>query len=277
MRRGGWAWGPVPGARLRVLSLGAGVQSTTLALMASHGEIGPMPDLALFADTGDETPATMDNLRWLAGGNTLKFPVKVVSRGDRLSDSFERRRDRERAGHFVSAPFFTANGGQAQRQCTRHYKVDVLKAEQRQLAGLKPRERGVGLVETWIGITTDEVVRAGAAFDAWAVNRYPLLELRMSRQDCVRWLERNDYPVPPKSACTFCPYRNDAEWRWLKENDPIAFAEAVRVDELVRTSPHMRHAAYLHRSLKPLAEVGFASAEDRGQGMLMICEGGCGL
>ena len=30
--------------RLRVLSLGAGVQSTTLALMAAHGEIGPMPD-----------------------------------------------------------------------------------------------------------------------------------------------------------------------------------------------------------------------------------------
>lgn len=35
---------PDPAIRLRVLSLGAGVQSTTLALMAAHGEIGPMPD-----------------------------------------------------------------------------------------------------------------------------------------------------------------------------------------------------------------------------------------
>lgn len=35
---------------LRVLSLGAGVQSTTLALMAAHGEIEP-PDCAIFADT----------------------------------------------------------------------------------------------------------------------------------------------------------------------------------------------------------------------------------
>jgi hypothetical protein len=34
-----------------VLSLGAGVQSTTLALMAAHGEVGPMPDCAIFADT----------------------------------------------------------------------------------------------------------------------------------------------------------------------------------------------------------------------------------
>lgn len=36
---------------LRILSLGAGVQSTTMALMAAHGEIGPMPDCAIFADT----------------------------------------------------------------------------------------------------------------------------------------------------------------------------------------------------------------------------------
>lgn len=40
--------------RLRALSLGAGVQSTTMALMAAHGEIGPMPDCAIFADTGWE-------------------------------------------------------------------------------------------------------------------------------------------------------------------------------------------------------------------------------
>lgn len=32
---------------LRVISLGAGVQSTTLALMAARGEIGPMPDCAI--------------------------------------------------------------------------------------------------------------------------------------------------------------------------------------------------------------------------------------
>lgn len=38
--------------RLRALSLGAGVQSTTMALMAAHGAIGLMPDCAIFADTG---------------------------------------------------------------------------------------------------------------------------------------------------------------------------------------------------------------------------------
>ncbi len=51
--------------RLRVLSLGAGVQSTTLALMAAHGVVGPMPDCAIFADTGWEPKAVYDHLAWL--------------------------------------------------------------------------------------------------------------------------------------------------------------------------------------------------------------------
>jgi len=61
--------------RLRVLSLGAGVQSTTLALMAAHGEVGPMPDCAIFADTGWEPQAVYDHLAWLRSPNVLPFPV----------------------------------------------------------------------------------------------------------------------------------------------------------------------------------------------------------
>ena len=39
--------------KLRILSLGAGVQSTTLALMIEKGEI-PMVDCAIFSDVGAE-------------------------------------------------------------------------------------------------------------------------------------------------------------------------------------------------------------------------------
>lgn len=66
---------------LRVISLGAGVQSTTMALMAAHGEIGPMPDAAIFADTGDEPEAVYAHLRWLTSPNVLPFPVKIATHG----------------------------------------------------------------------------------------------------------------------------------------------------------------------------------------------------
>ena len=68
--------------RLRVLSLGAGVQSTTLALMAAHGEIGPMPDCAIFANTGWEPKAVYEHLAWLNSPNVLPFPVHIVTAGN---------------------------------------------------------------------------------------------------------------------------------------------------------------------------------------------------
>ena len=277
-RRGGHTWGPVEGAKLRVLSLGAGVQSTTLALMAAHGEIGPMPDCAIFADTGDEMPETMKHLAWLRSGNVLPFPVHVVSLGRRLSGDIERRSQGDEVMRFVTAPFFTANGGMSRRQCTREFKVGPLTKKQRDLMGYKPRQRiPPGSCEVWMGISTDEVSRAGHAFDRWAVNRYPLLEKAMSRWDCMQWLRRHDYPVPPKSACMFCPYRTNAEWRWMRDNAADSFARAIEIDALIRNTPAMRNQEFVHRSLQPLAEVDLSTEEERGQGFIFECEGGCGL
>jgi len=67
-----------PSIRLRVLSLGAGVQSTALALMAAHGEVGPMPDCAIFSDTGWEPAAVYEHLARLRSGNVLPFPVRSM-------------------------------------------------------------------------------------------------------------------------------------------------------------------------------------------------------
>ena len=58
---------------LNVLSLGAGVQSSTLALMAAHGEIEPMPDCAIFADTGDEPKDVYEWLKWLRPSDINAF------------------------------------------------------------------------------------------------------------------------------------------------------------------------------------------------------------
>ena len=65
---------------LRCLSLGAGVQSTTLALMAAKGEIGPMPDCAIFADTQAEPDSVYRWLDWLE--TQLPFPVHRVTKGN---------------------------------------------------------------------------------------------------------------------------------------------------------------------------------------------------
>lgn len=63
---------------LRVLSLGAGVQSSTLALMIAAGELEPI-DCAIFADTQSEPRAVYDWLDYLQ--TKLPFPVKRVTQG----------------------------------------------------------------------------------------------------------------------------------------------------------------------------------------------------
>ena len=57
---------------LRILSLGAGVQSSTLALMIEKGEI-PMVDAGIFADTQAESKETMEFLNWLKSKLSLIF------------------------------------------------------------------------------------------------------------------------------------------------------------------------------------------------------------
>jgi 3'-phosphoadenosine 5'-phosphosulfate sulfotransferase (PAPS reductase)/FAD synthetase len=47
------------------LSLGAGVQSTVMALMADRGDFGAIPDVAIFADTGWEPEKVYKHLDWL--------------------------------------------------------------------------------------------------------------------------------------------------------------------------------------------------------------------
>jgi 3'-phosphoadenosine 5'-phosphosulfate sulfotransferase (PAPS reductase)/FAD synthetase len=59
----------------RVLSLGAGVQSTTLLLMMIHGEI-PKADAVIFADTGWEPKTVythLSKLQALMAENNMPF------------------------------------------------------------------------------------------------------------------------------------------------------------------------------------------------------------
>ena len=265
--------GPVEGARLRALSLGAGIQSTTMALMAAHGEIGPMPDVALFADTGEEPAPVMEHLALLRSGTVLPFPVEIVSDGSTLGQHIHERH--ESRARFVSVPFFTAGGGQARRQCTREAKVAPLTRRQRELLGYRPRQRiPERSCEVWIGFTTDEIVRCGAAFERWAVHRYPLIEKRMGILDCIRWLERHEYPIPMRSRCVCCPYRTNRDWHDLKVRDPAGFRRAIELDDAVRHASGMREAGYLHHSRRPLRSVDLSAHDD--PRLDLGCEGECG-
>lgn len=304
------AGAPLSPIRLRALSLGAGVQSTTLALMAAHGEIGPMPDCAIFADTGWEPKAVYEHLEWLMSSNVLPFPVHVVSAGnirDGLLEAANGRRwasipaftkivtpagtevpvlDEDEEGDLVEVSTRrtateTVNIGMIRRQCTGDFKIVPIRRKVRELAGLtRRRSPKHPVVEQWLGISLDEAVRMKPSREAWQVNRWPLIERRMTRYECLRWLDRHDYPRPPKSACIGCPFHSNSAWRAIRDADPEAWFDAVAVDRAIRTRLRgIRGEVYLHRSCVPLEDADLSTAADDGQLDLWPneCEGMCGL
>lgn len=264
--------------KLRVISLGAGVQSTTMALMAAHGEIGPMPDCAIFADTGWEPKAVYEHLERLEAA--LPFPVHRVAGGN-IKDHILRNTNKT-GQRFASVPWFTANGGMGRRQCTREFKVDPLARKQRELLGYQPRQRiPARSIEVWIGISMDEAIRMKPARNTWQINRWPLIELDMNRRACIAWLAAHGWDAP-KSACIGCPYHSDAMWRDMRDNRPDEWADAVATDRALRdggTSRGMKHHQFMHAQRVPLDEVDLRTAEDRGQLNFFIneCEGMCGV
>jgi hypothetical protein len=264
---------------LTVISLGAGVQSSVMAIMAAKGDF-PKVDCAIFADTGYEPKAVYRYLEFLK--KILPYPIYIVSKGN-IRDDMLAAKD---TTNFVVAPFFTQNKitgkkGMVMRQCTNDYKIQPIRTKIRELCNVKkgkhfPKDK---YVEQWIGISTDEAGRMKPARDKYILNRHPLIEAKMSRQDCIDYLKKEKIPLPEKSACIVCPYHNDSYWHFMKTKRPEEFAEAVDFDKQVRTITRKEdEQIYVHRSCKPLDEVEFDKKEtDKQLDMFNNeCEGMCG-
>jgi hypothetical protein len=262
------------------LSLGAGVQSSALALMATAGGFGPMPEAAIFADTGDEPASVYKWLDWLEA--QLAFPVHRVTAGrGRLSDEATRLKLSGKSGNTyipIGLPVFTVgeNGkkGMGMRQCTRTFKIDPIRRKLRELAN------GEKVIQ-WIGISSDEVIRMKPSRDKWCENIWPLVDLGMTRKACLQWMKESGYPTPPRSACTYCPYHNDTEWLRLKTEEPEEFEAAVffekRLQKSYEESTALHSTPWLHSSRKPLSEVEFRPKEKELSLFGNECEGMCGV
>lgn len=270
---------------IHILSLGAGVQSFTLALMAAAGEVTPMPVAAIFADTQAEPASVYLWLDWLE--KQLPFPVHRVTQGNLATDTLKvhPRKDGNGTWVYSGIPHYSIKGdgsdGHGPRQCTVDYKLVPIMRELRRIL----KEHGEKKAVQWIGISLDEAHRMKPSRVRYAVNRWPLVDLGMKRSDCLKWMKDHGFPTPPRSACVFCPYHSDREWRRLKTEEPEEFARAVQFEReyqaakaaTVKVKNVVR--PFLHSKRIPLDQVDFSTEEERGQGNLFSneCEGMCGV
>lgn len=260
---------------LTILSMGWGVQTWTLAAMIALGE-HERPDFIVFADTGHEGQATYEFARqWTPWLQEHGLTVVTVhgKRVDVIMDEW---------ANSVMIPAFTVSNetgarGQLRRQCTHDWKIVPIRHWLREELVRRTLKTTPGCIESWQGISWDEFQRMRDSDVQYIENRYPLVDLRMTREGCIQWCKDHDLPVAPKSACTFCPYGSVERWKQTKRQAGADWEEAVSVDEAIRNKRFTQHGPmFVHPARVPLPQA-VRIPEDEGAHQMEMgieCEGG---
>lgn len=208
---------------IKSISYGGGVQSTAMIVLAVQGDIDA--DVALFANVGDDSehPATTAYVRdvaipWAAERG---FPVHELDRvkRDGTVETLWGRLVKE-GSRSLPIPVRMSNGAPGTRSCTADFKIAVVGKWLKAHGASRDNPATVN-----IGISTDEIQRVGnKKVAAWEQPAYPLIDLGLDRQDCRNVIEAAGLPVPPKSACFFCPFHRPATWAEMRRDEPELFA-----------------------------------------------------
>ncbi len=223
------------------LSFGAGAPSLALAILNAWGQVSPRAQLVVFADTGWEKRRTLELLpqyeAWL-GEHDLDV-VTVQAKAGPLDDHLRQTS--------IPIPVRFPNG-LGKRQCTDKWKIEPI---EQYLHGRYGRD--VPLIAQ-LGLTYDEIHRMKPPEVKRNKNRWPLIEKRLGRDQCVEIIQMAGLPVPPYSACLGCPLQPVASWRRMAAEWPADFADAVEMDELLRARALEDYGdpVYLHSRMIPL-------------------------
>jgi hypothetical protein len=270
---------------VKVLSLGGGTQSCALALMSAAGDL-PKLDHIVFADTQGELPETYEYLDYLRPiVEAAGIPLHVVTAGSleqALLLDHPIDKNPTPPAHVLNPD--GTKGRIGAYRCSYDYKRRIIEAQVKRLCGGRGAWKRAQ-VEQWIGFSLDEVGRMRPAdacgcghkagrhaggcqrckcerYEAWQTNRWLLIELRMRRHDTIRWFADHGHPIPPRSACWFCPNQGNERWQQLRTDHPDLFERACVLDETIRGGGGFNNRdnqpfegqLFLHRSLTPLRD-----------------------
>lgn len=242
-----------------VWSCGGGVQSSAIAALIIKGRL-PKPDYAVMVDVGYEKASTWENVCGVLQPALAQVGVnlQIIKTTDyRTNELFDA------SGHLIIPAYRLFEDGTKTKfntHCSGPWKQKVV------MKWL--RDQGVEAARDWLGITTDEARRVRTSNIKWFAYEYPLIRLGMDRVDCHTLIYSMGWERVLHSSCYLCPQQDDEQWRYIKNNYPDDWAEAVAMDKRIR---EIDAGLYLHRSCLPLDEWVEANP---GLGALS-CGGGC--
>jgi hypothetical protein len=243
---------------LRTFSYGGGVQSTAALVLAAQGKIDFR--IFLFSNVGDDSehPATLAYVRDVAMPYAAANGIELIElrhiRKDGEEETLYRKLTRPGSRSTGIPIYLEGSGAPARRSCTADFKIRRIAVWQRRHSATKDDPAVTGL-----GISLDEYRRARTDSGiATQELEYPLIDLRLTRQDCINIIERAGLPVPPKSSCWFCPYHRMPTWQRLKRETPELFDRAVALEQTLSERSDQvlgRGKVFLTRKQRPLDQV----------------------
>lgn len=238
-----------------VWSNGGGTQSAAIAVLIIQGKI-PKPDVAVIADTGRESSETWYYLRNVTEPALNKAGVEMVQVDKFKSvDLWGGKK-----GDTVLMPMFTSSGGQVPKYCSTEWKTRQV---DRYCTSIDVKNGTM-----WLGFSSDELnrVKTQKKKSRWFYD-YPLINQRITRNDCYSIVSDFGWPTPPRSSCYCCPYRSDKEWLHQRDNEPNDHAQAIKLErEIQKKDPDL----FFHRSGQPLDTVDFNESQQD----LLPCDSG---
>lgn len=214
-------------ARTQIFSSGGGVQSAAIKALIVMGEL-PNPDLSVIVDTEREKSTTWDYLETVTGPALSSVGVKI----SRVNKSLFATCDLLTCGK-IAIPAFTSSGGSVGKlptYCSNQWKRRVMQRW--------ARTKGVKRAQVWMGFSVDEIGRAARQIPGgrgkWGV-RFPLVEMGMSRGDCISLVKEIGWPPAPRSSCWMCPNMHMREWREVQAGPDwekvVAFEREIRLHD----------------------------------------------
>ncbi len=245
--------------RINIWSNGGGVQSAAIAVLIRKGVL-PRPDLAVISDTEREASTTWDYLDNYIQPMLDEIDLKIhrVKKSDYAKDDIYIKDN-------ILMPMFSTfydRQGKRPGYCSDKWKKIVIERFCREQFSESNK------FNMWIGISTDELKRVKVTLGKWQ-RLYPLINLLMSRSDCIKLVTSYGLPAPPRSSCYMCPNRSDQEWKMLKDNCPDDFKKAVALEKEIRLD---KDYLYFSKEYKTLEKAKFGNS-DQGD-MFGTCDSG---
>lgn len=263
-------WVSLFGKKMKILSCGAGMQSTALALMACENvrepekyPLVPVYDLVAFCDLGKEPSWVMSQVQFIRGACQdagIKFVVLQSPLYMDYLKNFGKRR-------VVSIPFWTIDQdgkkGKMMRNCTMEYKINLIQNYVRwEILGYRKGQRtkpeDLKAHEMHIGFSAEEKQRCRENPHKMFVNHFPLVDMGLERKDNYAYIRDVWGLITKASACTFCPFHRNYFFEHLKNNHLDQYGELIEFDEMLeREQPNtkIRSKLYISRSRKRIKDL----------------------